>query len=71
MDPRPSARPYTDTQLFTVRVWREEVGTPAAPQTEWRGQVCHVASGGVYYFRDWPALLLLLQRVTAEGPPAR
>jgi hypothetical protein len=30
------------TQLFTVRVWREDLG---AGQTEWRGEVHEVLSG--------------------------
>jgi hypothetical protein len=39
--------------LFTVRVWREELGEG---QHEWRGLVRSVASGEARYFRTWPAL---------------
>jgi len=43
-----------DSQLFTVRVWLEELGNG---QTEWRGKVQHVTSGEVRYFRDWSTLV--------------
>src|SRR5437588_12308299 len=43
-----------DSQLFTVRVWLEEL---ANGQTEWRGKVQHVTSGEVRYFRDWATLV--------------
>ena len=42
------------SQLFTLRVWREELGES---RTEWRGQIQHVASGETHYFRDWPAAI--------------
>jgi len=42
------------SQLFSVRVWREEV---AANQHEWRGKVQHVTSGEAYHFRTWPNLI--------------
>ena len=53
-----NAQPPARTHLFTVRVWLEELG---AGQTEWRGEVRDVLSGEVRYFRDWPALVTLLQ----------
>lgn len=53
-----NAQPAPRTHLFTVRVWLEELGTG---QTEWRGQVQYVVSGEVHYFREWPALVALLQ----------
>lgn len=49
---------YT-SQLFTVRVWLEELGNG---QTEWRGKVQHVASGEVRYFRDWSTLVAFCNR---------
>ena len=41
------------SQLFTVRLWREVLG---AGETEWRGQVQHVLSGEMHYFRRWDEL---------------
>jgi len=58
-----NARPPARTQLFAVRVWRDELG---AGQAEWRGEVRHVVSGEVRYFRDWPALVALLQAMLPE-----
>ena len=37
-----------------VRVWLEDLGNGKA---EWRGQVKHVMSGEVRYFRDWATLI--------------
>jgi hypothetical protein len=53
-----NATPPPHTHLFMVRVWREDLGEG---QTEWRGEVHSVVSGEVRYFRDWPALVALLQ----------
>ncbi len=53
------ARSYR-SQLFMVRVWLEDLG---ADRTEWRGQVQHVASGQVRYFRDWPGLSVCVQEM--------
>ena len=41
-----------------VRVWLEDLGNG---KTEWRGQVKHVVSGEVRYFREWSILLDHLQ----------
>jgi hypothetical protein len=41
------------SQLFTVRVWREDLGEGRA---EWRGRIQHVLSGEARYFRDWSGL---------------
>ncbi|MCI0396024.1 MAG: hypothetical protein L0332_25245 [Chloroflexi bacterium] len=57
-------RPPHRSQLFTVRLWLEELGEG---QVEWRGQVQHVLSGEVRYFHDWPALLTQLQALLAEA----
>jgi len=48
------------SQLFSVRVWREEL---AENQHEWRGKVQHVASGEASYFRDWDGLLMYLKEM--------
>jgi hypothetical protein len=52
------------THLFTVRVWLADLGDGRA---EWRGQVRHVISGRVRYFRDWPSLTTIVQEMLA-GP---
>jgi hypothetical protein len=44
-------------QLFTVRLWAEELGDGHA---EWRGQVQHALSGETHYFREWPTLIAWL-----------
>jgi hypothetical protein len=53
-----TAHPPAHSHLFTVRVWREDLGEG---QTEWRGEVQEVVSGEVRYFRDWPTLPALVQ----------
>ena len=45
--------PEQRSQLFTLRLWPEELG---AGQIDWRGKVQHVNSGEARYFRDWPTL---------------
>lgn len=45
------------SELFTVRLWRQEVG---AGQIEWRGRVTHVLSGEMRHFREWSALMEFL-----------
>lgn len=61
---RPSKSPRS--QLFTVRVWKEEVSNG---QIEWRGKVQLVNSGDVRYFRDWDALVPLLLAMLSESQP--
>jgi hypothetical protein len=62
------------SHLFTVRVWKEEIGTD---KTEWRGKVQLVTSGEVRYFRKWEALAPLLASMLSEldtistAPPTR
>ncbi len=57
-----------NSHLFTVRLWREEVGSG---QIEWRGKVQQVSTGEAHYFREWETLvsLLLLMLVASESPP--
>lgn len=57
----------TRSYLFTVRVWEEEVELDT---TEWRGKVQLVTSGEVRYFREWTALVPLLQTMLAQVEPA-
>ena len=61
----PQQTPVSDTQrprsyLFMVRVWPEDLGDG---KTEWRGQVRHVMSGEVRYFREWSNLIAILQEM--------
>jgi len=53
-----TAHPPAHSHLFTVRLWREDLGRG---QSEWRGEVHEVVSGEVRYFREWPTLLTLVQ----------
>ena len=48
------------SQLFTLRVWREDLGQG---QFEWRGKVQHMTSGEAHYFRDWSGLIACLQQI--------
>jgi hypothetical protein len=50
-------QPQHQSQLFTVRLWAEDLGDGRA---EWRGQVQHVISGETHYFREWPTLIARL-----------
>jgi hypothetical protein len=46
------------SQLFTVRVWREEL---EEGRFEWRGKVQHALSGETCYFRSWEDLIEFVQ----------
>jgi hypothetical protein len=48
------------SHLFLVRLWREDLGSD---QREWRGRVQHILSGQVRYFREWSALVTILQKM--------
>jgi hypothetical protein len=47
----------SQSHLFTVRVWREELG---AGRVEWRGKVQHALSGEARYFREWAELVAFM-----------
>jgi hypothetical protein len=51
------------SHLFTLRVWREDLGHS---QSEWRGEVHDVVSGEIRYFREWPTLAAIVQAMLAE-----
>jgi hypothetical protein len=55
------------SHLFTVRLWREEVGSG---RSEWRGKVQQVSTGEAHYFREWEALVSLLLQMLAASEPA-
>jgi hypothetical protein len=46
------------SQLFTLRVWSEEVD---GGDIEWRGKVQRTVSRETLYFREWEALLSFLR----------
>ena len=52
-----NGQPQHQSQLFTVRLWTEDLGDG---RTEWRGKVQHVISGEAHYFREWPTLIAWL-----------
>jgi hypothetical protein len=53
------------SQLFTLRVWPEEV---TAGNTEWRGKIQRVVGGETVYFHSWDAMLtFLLKSLDATG----
>ena len=54
--------------LFMVRVWLEDLGDG---NTEWRGQVKHVLSGEVRYFREWKTLLAFLREALKKDVSKR
>ena len=56
------------SQLFTVRVWQEDVGEG---RSEWRSQVRHVLSGETGYFRDWQSLVsFIVERIVLADAAA-
>jgi len=64
-----TGQPQHQSQLFTVRLWAEDMGDD---RTEWRGHVQHVISGEAHYFRAWPALIawLVVMLPPMETKPA-
>ena len=46
------------SQLFTMRVWREELDEG---RYEWRGKAQHALSGETRYFRQWEDLIEFVQ----------
>jgi hypothetical protein len=60
------AQEPTQARLFTVRLWREELG---AGRREWRGEVHDVVSGERRYFREWSALITSLRALLQAQEP--
>ncbi len=54
------------THLFTLRLWSEAIGDG---EFEWRGQVRHVLSGEIHYFREWTGLIQCLRALLASVAP--
>jgi hypothetical protein len=61
-----NTNPQTQSHLFTMRLWMEDVGNG---QVEWRGKLRYVVTEEVRYFRDWPGLVALMQAMTQQGIP--
>jgi hypothetical protein len=59
---------YQPSHSFSVRLWPEEMDNG---QIEWRGQVQHVLSGEVQYFRDWSTLIGYLLTMLPNEKPER
>ncbi len=55
------------SQLFTVRVWQEDMGEG---RSEWCSQVRHVLSGETRYFRDWQSLVSFIVGKAAPADSA-
>lgn len=56
------------SQMFTLRVWQEEVGHG---RCELRGALTHVLTGTTGYFRDWTTLVRLIEPFVAPATPAQ
>jgi hypothetical protein len=54
---------YGQSQLFTVRLWKEDLDKE---HNEWRGKLQHVSSGEAYYFKAWEEMIELILRLLAE-----
>jgi hypothetical protein len=55
--------PSLTTHLFTVRIWREELGDG---HSEWRGKVQHPLSGETRYFREWAELITFVREQVGD-----
>lgn len=55
--------PAAPSQLFTLRVWMEEVGNG---RSEFRGAIKHVLSGETHHFRDWDTLVQLIEKICLQ-----
>ena len=52
MQERKSDKRHGNSELFTIRLWMEELGEGV----DYRGQVKHVVSGATRHFREWADL---------------
>lgn len=57
---------HSNSHLFTVRVRLE---APEEDHREWRGELRHIPSGEVRYFRGWVALIPLMLDILRRYPP--
>jgi hypothetical protein len=61
--PRDRTSPSLTSHLFTVRIWREEMGES---HIEWRGKVQHALSGEARYFREWAELIAFVREQVGD-----
>ncbi len=64
-------REGSQSQMFTLRVWVEDVGNACAERQpevasrssrfEYRGTLKHVLTGETHHFRDWTTLTQLIE----------
>ena len=59
-------REKTNSQLFTLRLWVEDVENG---RKEIRGTLKHVLTGETRHFRDWPTLIHNLEAVYSSDKP--
>ena len=59
--------PSLTSHVFTLRVWREELGDGRA---EWRAKVQHALSGEARYFREWAELIAFVQQQVGDAEQA-
>jgi hypothetical protein len=65
--PRDRTSPSLTSHMFTIRVWREELG---AGRIEWRGKVQHALSGEARYFREWAELIAFMREQASDTDQA-
>jgi len=57
-----------DSELFTLRFWVEKLEND---RFEWRGQLHHIPSGHIEYFRRWVELVpLILSALRRRDTPS-
>ena len=59
--------PSLTSHLFTLRVWREELGDG---HVEWRGKVQYALSGEARYFREWAELIAFVREQVGDSDQA-
>ena len=59
--------PSLTSHLFTVRIWREELGDG---RVEWRGKVQYALSGEARYFREWTELIAFVREQVGDTDQA-
>lgn len=50
----------SESHVFSLRVWREELGEGAV---EWRGRIRDVTGSESLYFHDWETLIRFMRSV--------
>ncbi|TAH53652.1 MAG: hypothetical protein EYC68_02600 [Chloroflexota bacterium] len=66
-EPAPEKESCHRSQLFTVRVWLEDLGNG---QSEWRSRVQHIPSGEIRYLNEWSMLLaFILEMLSGDSQP--